>query len=244
MSGRATPARPFFGHKGKHFFEHWEGVDWEGNTCDKMHDYKLLCEMTLKCLVGTRSPHGMYANWRTKAKDAKHRDDCKTYNIFPDFHSSPDSSPPWRLSPEELDMCDRRVRSMWWPHYMDPLAYEGHSFWTHSDRIWKCCHKAFVFLVILPTCLHGCVPAFHAAFLVLVSALRRLGGQVHCLDEAHRRGFVPGLVCSNFHFLDHPNFHFLDRSNFRFLDRSNFNFLDRSNFHHLHFDRCTGHQQE
>ena len=90
---------------------------------------------------------------------------------------------------------------------MDPLAYDGHSFWTHSDRIWKCCHKAYVFLVILPTCLIGCVPAVNTAFLVLISALRRLEGQVFSAYEAKGRFLIPGLVRSNL---------FLVRSNFIF----------------------------
>ena len=93
MAARGTPARPFLGHKGKPFMCTWEGVDWEGSLCDKMHDYKLLCEMGLKGLVGNRSKHGMYASWSTKKKDAKHRADCIAYGIFPEFHA-PDSSPP------------------------------------------------------------------------------------------------------------------------------------------------------
>ena len=189
---RATPRRPFLGHKGHNFLHTWAGVDWDGNTCDKMHDYKLLCEMSLKGLVGDLSLQGMYKQWRTKNKDARHREDCKAYNIFPEFHSSPDSSPPWRLSRDELEMCDRRVNSMWWPHYMDPLAFNKHSFWTHSDRMWKCCHKAYAFLVILPTCLHGCVPQVHTSLLMLITGLRRLEGQPYCAHEAAQRGFTPG----------------------------------------------------
>ena len=200
MAARGTAARPFLGHKGEHFLCTWEGVDWEGHTCDKMHDYKLLCECGLKGMVGDRSKHGMYAAWSSKQKDSKHRADCKAYNIFREFHSSPDSSPPWRLSPDEVRMCDLRVRSMWWPSYMDPLAHDNHSFWTHSDRIWKAAHKSYALLVILPTCLIGFVPAVHTAFLMLVSSLRRLAGQVICAHEAKRRGLIPGLVRSNFVF--------------------------------------------
>ena len=192
MAARGTPARPFLGHKGQPFLEKWEGVDWEGSTCDKMHDLKLFCEMTLKVVVGTRSVQGMYKAWTTKRKDAKHRADCIACDIFSDFHA-PDSSPPWRLSPDQLVMCDLRVRSMWWPHYIDPLSCSDHSFWTHSDRVWKACHKHYALLVIMPTCLRGCVPAVHTALLTFVTALRRLGGQVFCLYEARRRHFIPGL---------------------------------------------------
>ena len=158
------------------------------------NDRKLLCEMTLKGLVGSGSKNGMYKTWTTCQKDDKHRQDCRAFDIFPEFTADDDSSPPWRLSPQELALCDRRVLSMWWPHYMDPVAFEGHSFWTHSDRIWKCRHKAFVFCVILPTCLHQCVPAVHTAILIIASALRGLAGQVYCDHETTRRGFVPGVV--------------------------------------------------
>ena len=192
MAARGTPARPFLGHKGLPFLSSWEGVDWEGSTCDKMHDIKLVSEMTLKALVGNRSSHGLYKKWSTLGKDVKHRADCVAYGIFDSFHA-PDSSPPWRLSPDQLATCDLRVRSMWWPHYVDPLAYSDHSFWTHPDRVWKACHKAYVLFVIMPTCLRGCVPELHTALLVFVTAVRRLGGDVVCYHEARRRGFIPGL---------------------------------------------------
>ena len=68
MADRGRPTRPFLGHKGTHFLAEWEGVDWEGNFCDKMHDYKLLCEMSLKGLVGANSSNGMYKAWATKKK--------------------------------------------------------------------------------------------------------------------------------------------------------------------------------
>ena len=147
MIGRARPNRPFLGHKGDHFLAQWEGVDWSGNFCDKIHDLKLLCEMSVKDLVGTHSSQGMYKSWATKRKDVSHRQDCRAYNIFADFHSNVDSPPPWRLSKEEVDLCDRRVQSTWWPHNMDAPCFGGHSFWTHSDRMWKAKHKRYVFLL-------------------------------------------------------------------------------------------------
>ena len=206
MIARAVPTRPFLGHKGPHFLSEWEGFDWDGNFCDKMHDYKLFCEMLLKCLVGTNSSHDMYKAWATKRKDYFHRQDCRAYQIFEEFCSDDDSPPPWRLSKQEVVMCDLRVRSIWWPHDMDPPCYGDHSFWTHSDRIWKAKHKGYVFTCLLPTCLYRCcVPEVHTALLMLVSALRSLEGQVICLAEAKRRLFVPGLVCPNLSFLVRPN---------------------------------------
>ena len=107
MVARATVTRPFAGHKGEHFFSAWEGVDWDGNTCDKMHDYKLLCEMVCKGLVGRGSSKGWYKEW--SYKDGRHRQDCKFFQIFEEFYSSDESSPPWRLSKEEVGLCDMRV---------------------------------------------------------------------------------------------------------------------------------------
>ena len=223
MVARATVTRPFAGHKGEHFFSTWEGVDWDGNTCDKMHDYKLLCEMVLKGLVGRGSSNGWYKEWSSKDKDGRHRQDCRFFQIFEEFYSSDESSPPWRLSKQEVGLCDMRVRSMWWPHYMDALSFGGHSFWTHSDRLWKCSHKTYALMVILPTCLYGFVPEVHTALLVLVSALRRLGGQVFCLEEARRRGFTPGLVRPILLFLGRP-ITFIFRSTYSFIFRSTYFF--------------------
>lgn len=192
MVNRARPTRPFLGHKGPTFLSAW-GIDWEGHFCDKMHDIKLLCEMTFKGLVGKHSSQGWYKAWGSKRKDDHHREDCRAYDIFRAFYSDDDHPPPWRLSKQEVHMCDLRVRSMWWPHYMDMLSFRGHSFWTHSDRIWKAKHKAYAFLTILPTCLYGCaVPEVHTALLMLISGIRRLGGHVFCLEESRRRGFIPG----------------------------------------------------
>ena len=87
---------------------------------------------------------------------------------------------------------------------MDPLAFCGHSFWTHGDRIWKVCHKSHVFLMILPTCLLGCASAAHQTFLMLVSGLRHLEGQIVCAHEAKEHHLMSGvislLVRSNFIF--------------------------------------------
>lgn len=87
---------------------------------------------------------------------------------------------------------DRRVRSMWWPHYTDRLTRDGVSFWKKSDRMWKAKHKIFALLVILPTCLHGYVKPAHMAILMIVDALRRLFGMKFCADECRKRGIEIG----------------------------------------------------
>lgn len=188
MVSLATPGKPFYGHKGPRFFDKWIGTTIEASACDLMHDKKIFCEMCIKGLVG-HSSNGMYKGW---AKDNQHRADCKAYNIFPDFHNGTNIRPPWRLSKDAVKTVDRRVCRMWWPHYVDKLCRDNHSFWTRSDRMWKATHKHYALMVILPTCLHGFVPAVHTALLTIVDALRRLDGEVISIAEALRRGVEPG----------------------------------------------------
>jgi hypothetical protein len=58
--------------------------------------------------------------------------------------------------------------------------------------MWKCDHKIFALLVILPTCLHGFVPAVHTALLMVIGALRQLDGEVISYFESKKRGLEPG----------------------------------------------------
>ena len=180
----ATASKPFRGHKSTPFLYRWLGFNWAGNTCDVMHDIKCACEMTLKIIVGKGS-HGWYKSWN---KDDAHREECKIYNIF----NRGNGDLPWRLSKDDVNTLDARVRAIWWPHYMDKLCSQGFSFWKKPDRCWKSAHKSYIFLVLLPTCLWGFVPAVHTALLVLVYALRRLDGQVVSVAEASRLGIEPG----------------------------------------------------
>ena len=91
-------------------------------------------------------------------------------------------------------LCDRYVRAIWWPHYMDKLCNKKESFWTKSytKHAPKCKHKMYILLVLLPTLLRGFVPAFHRALLTLVYALRLLDGQVISAAEARDRGVTLG----------------------------------------------------
>ena len=123
---------------------------------------------------------------------ALNRNDCEAYGIFPEFYKGEDVLPPWRLSSDAVKVMDKRVCSMWWPHYRDLLCGGGHSFWTKSDRMYKSIHKFITLMVILPTCLRGYVPKVHTAILVIVNALRRLDGQVLCVEEATKRGVELG----------------------------------------------------
>ena len=181
--GRASQKKPFCGHKGAPLLQLWR-ADWDRSCVDEMHDVKCMSGMFVRCLVGN---HGEY-EWK---RDAAHRRDCETYNMFPTFQNG--GPPPWRLSSLEIKRLDLRVRTMMLPHYTDPLAHHRHSFWTHPDRVWKAKHKLYVVLVLLPTCLHFCqVPAVLHALLVLVHALRLLSGHTISIAEAQWRGVEPG----------------------------------------------------
>ena len=57
--------------------------------------------MTVKCLVGTHSSQDMYKEWSSKRKDSAHREDCKAYGMFTEFHSV-NNPPPWRLTKDQL----------------------------------------------------------------------------------------------------------------------------------------------
>ena len=87
---------------------------------------------------------------------------------------------------------DRRVVTMWCPHYRDKLHKDGVSFWKKPKYNWKTDHKLRVFLVFLPTILRDFVPAVHRALLRITFALRRLDGLVISIDEARRLGVLPG----------------------------------------------------
>ena len=183
----ATKTNPFLGHKGQPFLSLWRGVDWEGSIADIMHDYKTICEMLLKVLVGKGS-YGYYKNWD---KDKDHRLDCKVYDTFAEVFDN-DVKLPWRLSQDDVLILDQRVRDMWWPHYMDKLCRNGYSFWRKPDRVSKCIHKAYIFIVLLPSLLTGFVSSVHRALLTLVYGLRLLDGQFVSYKEATILGVEAG----------------------------------------------------
>ena len=188
MVSLARTRKPFCGHKMDRFLSEWTGIDWAGSACDMMHDLKGFCDMLLKGLVGN-GQHGMYKGWN---KDAQHRDDCEAFGIFREFHEGDVELPPWRLSPEAVQILDITVKNMWVPHYTDKLYKSSGSFWIHSDTMWKCRHKYRIVMTLLPTLLSGFVPAVHEAVLMIVYSLRRLLGQCISASEARQCGVLPG----------------------------------------------------
>ena len=175
---RVTPRRPFLGHKSTPLLWNWVGADWGRSMPDRMHDLKCFCEMLLRVFVG--SGEGLYGGWG--GKDEQHRRECRVFGVFKDFVAG--ALPPWRLTRSQRRLMDRRVKSVWWTHYSDKLAYKGYSFWMKTDRIWKAKHKILCLLTILPTCLNGFVKAAHLALVYIVDALRQLEGQYIAIHEA------------------------------------------------------------
>ena len=112
--------------------------------------------------------------------------------MFRDFAYGTTVLPPWRLTKDQVNLMDERVRRMWWPHYTDLLTRDGASFWKKPDRMWKAKHKWFCLMTILPTCLNGYVAALHMSLLYIISALKSLMGQLYSAIEALERGEEPG----------------------------------------------------
>ena len=69
---------------------------------------------------------------------------------------------------------------------------DHHSFWTHSEPMYKSKHKSYILFVLLPTCLHGFVAAVHNAILMIVHALRQIDGYILSIFESMARGVRPG----------------------------------------------------
>ena len=123
------------------------------SMCDIMHDIKNVCVMILKVLVGTGSTRGWYNDWSTGKKDKRDRLFCVVHNIFPDVHE--EGNPlTWRLTRDELNSLDLRVKNFWWPHYYDMLESNNLSFWKFPSACWKSRHKSLIFLVRRTTISH------------------------------------------------------------------------------------------
>ena len=89
-------------------------------------------------------------------------------------------------------MLDARTGNIAWPHYIEPLFYEGASFWQKPSRMWKSRRKYRLLLFILPVLLRDVVPRLRNAIVLLVSALRRLDGQVYSYERAKSLNILPG----------------------------------------------------
>ena len=138
-----------------------------------MYDIKNMCDSLLRLLLGKVSNTG-YQTW---SKDQVHREQCERLGVFQDIWTQNGSGPfPWRLSTDDRKVLHRRLGTVLWPHYIDPLYYRDGSFWTKPGHMWKARRKYRVLLFLLPTQLRDQVPIVRDALLLFVWAMRRLMG--------------------------------------------------------------------
>ena len=165
----------YAGHKFAPLQAKWPGFDWyRYNGPELCHDSKIFIEMLLKVLVG-KGDQGFYAAW-SEAKDAKHRREAQMLGIYPDIWIPRNGPLPYRLTRAQIKVLDDRMGLLLWPHYVERLYYEGHSFWTHPSRMWKMRRKLRLLYYILPTQIRDQVPPVRHALYTFVWAMRRLEG--------------------------------------------------------------------
>lgn len=186
----ATPRNPVLGHKVAPLISSWPGFDWSRVLCvpELMHDVKCLCDHFVRLLVGN-VPQTSY-KWTF---DARHRKECKHFGVHEAVWPENGGNFPWRLTSRARKLLEGRMKRVMWPHYIEPLCYDGQSFWTSPGHMWKARRKYRLLLFILVTQLRDQIPTFRDALMLFVWALRRLVGQVCSYEFAvHTLGILPG----------------------------------------------------
>ena len=159
-------------------------------SCAYPTDLKLICDKHMKLLIGNSS--GVEGSYQWSAGlDATHRRESIILGVFSTWTRG-GGQPPWRLSRDDVEALNERMKRVLWPHYVDCLSYRGFSVWKKFSRIWKTRRKMMFFLYLLPTQLRGFVPTYYKAMCLFVFALRRLAGQVHSHQNASNMGILPG----------------------------------------------------
>ena len=151
-------------------------------------DAKNACDQFVKLTVGKVSNCG-YQKWNN---DAKHREHCKRLNIFLPTWPENDGPLPWRLTADARKLLHARMMKTLWPHYMEPLAYRGSSFWEKPGHMWKARRKYRLLFFILPTQLRDHVASLRDALILFAWSIRRLIGSVHSYETAVKMGILPG----------------------------------------------------
>ena len=159
------------------------------NPC--LADLKLLCEMLLKIIIGKGIDAGD-GGWKGWNRDMEHRVDSAKRGIFRDIWPDRMGPLPWRLTKEELNELDERMKRCSWPHYVDRLEYDNASFWLKPSRLWKTTRKIVLFLYVLSSQLRDKLPRLRTAIHMLTRALRKLDGQVHSYEDAVNQDILPG----------------------------------------------------
>ena len=155
-----------------------------------MTDVKNFCDNLVRLLVGNTTNY----SWN---RDDKHRAQCKILNVFESTWPENGGAFPWRLSRAQRNLLEQRTANITWIHHIEPLYYRGASFWTKPSRMWKSRRKYRLLLFVLPVLLRDQVPQLREAFLLIVSSLRKLDGQVHSYEAAKALGIMPGLRSLN-----------------------------------------------
>ena len=153
-------------------------------------DSKNLCDNIVRLLVGTVSNCG-YSSWGQK--DDTHRRQCKKLGVFRETWPENGGALPWRLTKAARELLHGRMMNILWPHYLEPLAYRGCSFWQKPGHMWKARRKYRLLFFVLPTQLRDQVPRLRDALLLFTWSIRRLMGSVHSYDVATKvLGILPG----------------------------------------------------
>ena len=140
---------PCGGHKSPPLIARWPGFDWyRMSPPELMHDSKIFLEMLLKVLVGKVSGSGFYGGW---SYDDKHRRESEVLGIFESIWPCNNGALPWRLTAAQRKLLDARMGKLIWPQHIEKLYYNGASFWSKPDRIWKARRKIRLLYFILST---------------------------------------------------------------------------------------------
>ena len=88
---------------------------------------------------------------------------------------------PWRLSQANIKELDRRASRTVWPHYFDPLYYDGCSFWLKPGRLWKTRRKVRVVHICIGEmgrwrCAHTVPPRTLVGLALILRALYPITG--------------------------------------------------------------------
>ena len=90
---------------------------------------------------------------------------------------------PWRLSPEALDIVNKRAATLCYPHY-SPVCHIGKDSFFKRTGCWRTASKLVAFLVLLVPLLMGFVKPFREGLRRVVYGLRILQGQTCSFNEA------------------------------------------------------------
>ena len=99
---------------------------------------------------------------------------------------------PWRLTKEAMDVVDRRVRNIVYPHGIPTVADANNSFVKDMGRVWRTRDRLVALLTVLPTASRGYIPALRAGIRKLVWGLKLLEGRCMTVNEAHESNCEAG----------------------------------------------------